>query len=112
MLVTPLPLRALRSSASADVPLGERLTVVHGPNGAGKTNLLEALYFGCTGRSCRTSNEREGVRFDAGATRVEVDGRDRDGEHELSVGYAPGEPKRLKVDGAPVEWLLDAPVRP
>ena len=25
------------------------LTVVHGPNGAGKTNLLEALYFGCTG---------------------------------------------------------------
>ena len=26
-------------------------------NGAGKTNLLEALYFACTGRSCRTANE-------------------------------------------------------
>jgi DNA replication and repair protein RecF len=105
-------MRDFRSYGSADVALGERLTVVHGPNGAGKTNLLEALYFGCTGRSCRTSTEREVVRFDAAATRVEVSGRDRDGEHELSVGFAPGEPKRLKVDGAPVERLLDAPVRP
>src|SRR4051794_34942895 len=112
MLVTRLRLRDFRSYASADVALGKRLTVVHGPNGAGKTNLLEALYFGCTGRSCRTATEREVVRFDAAAARVEVAGRDRDGEHELSVGFAPGEPKRLKVDGAPVERLLDAAVRP
>ena len=112
MLVTRLRLRDFRSYASADVALGERLTVVHGPNGAGKTNLLEGLYFGCTGRSCRTATEREVVRFDAGAARVEVAGRDRNGAHELSVGFAPGEAKRLKVDGAPVERLLDAPVRP
>ena len=112
MLVTRLRLRDFRSYASADVAIGERLTVVHGPNGAGKTNLLEALYFGCTGRSCRTSTEREVVRFDAGAARVEVGGHDRDGEHELSVGFAPGEAKRLKVDGAPVERLLETPARP
>src|ERR1700745_1657867 len=112
MLVTRLRLRDFRSYASADVAVGERLTVVHGPNGAGKRSLLETLYFACTGRSCRTSTEREVVRFDAAATRVEVVGRDRDGEHELSVGFAPGETKRLKVDGAPVERLLDAPVRP
>jgi DNA replication and repair protein RecF len=112
MVVTRLRLRDFRSYTSADVALGEPLTVIHGPNGAGKTNLLEALYFGCTGRSCRTSTEREVVRFDASAARVEVSGRDRDGEHELSVGFAPGDAKRLKVDGAPVERLLDAPVRP
>src|SRR5215216_7698077 len=112
MQVARLRLRDFRGYAAAEVRLGQGLTVVHGRNGAGKTNLLEALYFGCTGRSCRTSTEREVVRFDAVATRVEVSGRDRDGEHELSVGFAPGETKRLKVDGAPVERLLDAPVRP
>src|ERR1700754_3443751 len=112
MLVTRLRLRDFRSYESADVALGERLTVVHGPNGAGKTNLLEGLYFGCTARSCRTSNERELLRFDASATRVEVDGGDRDGEHSLSVGFQPGEQKRIKVDGAPVERLLDAPHPP
>ena len=58
MVVTRLRVRDFRSYTAAEVGLGERLTVVHGPNGAGKTNLLEALYFGCTGRSCRTTNER------------------------------------------------------
>jgi DNA replication and repair protein RecF len=112
VVVTRVRLRDFRTYASAEVDLGERLTVVHGPNGAGKTNLLEGLYFGCTGRSCRTTNEREVVRFDASAARVEVDGRDRDGEHELSVGFQPGEAKRFRVDGAPADRLLDAPHRP
>jgi DNA replication and repair protein RecF len=86
--------------------------VLHGRNGAGKTNLLEALYFGCTGRSCRTSNEREVVRFGAEAARVEVDGHDADGRHELAVGFQPGEPKRMRADGAPVERLADVAARP
>src|ERR1700760_576644 len=107
MLVTRLRLRDFRSYASADVALGERLTVVHGPNGAGKTTLLEALYFGCTGRSCRTTNEREVVRFGAQATRVVVDAEGEDGRHELTVGFSPGEPKRMRADGANVERMLD-----
>jgi DNA replication and repair protein RecF len=110
--VSRLRLRDFRTYGSADVALGERLTVVHGPNGAGKTNLLEGLYFGCTGRSCRTANEREVVRFDAPATRVEVDLAGEDGPHALSVGFAPAEAKRFRVDGAPVERLLDSPARP
>ena len=81
--------------------------MISGPNGAGKTNLLEALYFGCTGRSCRTNNEREVVRFGAGAARVVVNAVGEDGPHELSVGFVPGQPKRMRVDGAPVERLLD-----
>ena len=92
----------------AEVDLGPRLTVVQGPNGAGKTNLLEALYFGCTGRSCRTTNERELVRFDAPVARVEVRGPRRATATTCSsVGIQPGEPKRFKVDGAPAERLPD-----
>jgi DNA replication and repair protein RecF len=111
--VERLRVRDFRTYAAADVAVGPGLTVLHGANGAGKTNLLEALYFGCTARSCRTANEREVVRFDAPAARVEVDTRDGEGDrHTLSVGFAPGEPKRLKVDGAPVERLTDSPARP
>jgi DNA replication and repair protein RecF len=112
MRVERLRLRDFRTYEAAEVAVGPGLTVVHGPNGAGKTNLLEALYFGCTSRSCRTTNERDIVRFDAQAARVEVDVADRDGRHELSVGFQPGEPKRLRVDGAPVERLTDSPARP
>ena len=106
-----LRVRDFRTYASADIGLGAGLTVVHGRNGAGKTNLLEALYFGCTGRSCRTNDERQVVRFDQGAARVEVDVEGRDGLHHLAVGFQPGE-KRIRVDGVPVEALAAHPSRP
>src|SRR5918998_1086473 len=117
VLAESLRVRDFRGYASAEIRLGEGLTVIHGPNGAGKTNLLEALYFGCTGRSCRTSDERHVVRFEArgggdGSVRVEVATRDRDGAHTLAVGFQPGEAKRFQVDGAPVDRLVDNPARP
>src|SRR5579859_6916791 len=112
MRVADVSLRDFRSYHDARIQLGAGLTVVSGPNGAGKTNLLEAVYFGCTGRSCRTTNEREVVRFGARTTRVVVHSEDEDGPHELAVGFTPSEPKRMTVDGAAVERLLDVPGRP
>jgi DNA replication and repair protein RecF len=117
MSVTAVELRDFRSYARADARLGERLTVVHGPNGAGKSNLLEAVYYGCTGRSPRTRNDRELVRFGADATRVTVTVQEDERAHELVVAFgaaAPGAPpeKRMTVDGAAVERLLDADQRP
>jgi DNA replication and repair protein RecF len=112
MRVVSLALRDFRSYADVRITLGDGLTVVSGPNGAGKTNLLEGLYFGCTGRSCRTTNEREVVRFGAATTRVIVEAEGEDGPHRTAVGFSPGHAKRLQVDGAQVERLVDAPTRP
>jgi DNA replication and repair protein RecF len=112
MRVVSVNLRDFRGYHDAQASLGEGLTVVSGPNGAGKTNLMEALYFGCTGRSCRTGNERELVRFGANAARVVVSADAYDGPHELSVGFEPGQPKRMRVDGAQVERMLDVADRP
>src|SRR3954453_6081086 len=111
MRVRRLHLRDFRGYADAEARLSAGITVVHGRNGAGKTNLLEGLYFGCTGRSCRTTNEREVLRFGAQATRVEVELDGPDGAHSLAVGFQPGEPKRFAVDGAPVERLADSEAR-
>jgi DNA replication and repair protein RecF len=110
--VERVALRDFRSYDAADVEIGPRLTIVHGANGSGKTNLLEGLYFGCTARSFRTADERELVRFGATALRAVVAGSTDDGRHELAVGFAPGEPKRMTSDGAPVERLADVAHRP
>ena len=120
MRVLSLQIRDFRSYARAEAGVGEGLTVVYGPNGAGKSNLLEALYFGCAGRSPRTRNDRELIRFGTQATRVVVRLLDGSEPHELSVGFAsaaasgePGRPvKRMACDGAPVERLLDVESRP
>src|SRR5436190_3442304 len=102
--------RDFRSYERAEATLGDGLTVVVGPNGAGKTNLLEAIYFALTSRSCRTSNERELVRLGAEVTRTEAEVEGEDGAHLLEVGFQPGEPKRLRIDGAPVDRFgPDAP---
>src|SRR3954453_9851190 len=110
MHVNRVRLRDFRSYERAETELGDGLTVVLGPNGAGKTNLLEAIYFALTSRSCRTSNERELVRLGAEVTRTEAEVEGEDGAHLLEVGFQPGEPKRLRIDGAPVDRFgPDAP---
>jgi DNA replication and repair protein RecF len=110
--VTRLELRDFRNYERAEVALAPGLTVICGPNGAGKTNLLEALYFGCTGRSCRTSNERELVRFGQKVSRVSVGVEAEDGAHRLDVGFEPGEQKRFRIDDAQVDRPASASVRP
>jgi DNA replication and repair protein RecF len=110
--VLSVQLRDFRTYARAEAHLGAGLTIVHGPNGAGKSNLLEALYFGCTGYSQRTRSERELVRFGAQAARVVVELNDDGRRHELTVGFQPGSLKHMTADGAPVERLADVEQRP
>jgi DNA replication and repair protein RecF len=115
--VLGVQMRDFRTYERAEARLGDGLTVVHGPNGVGKSNLLEAIYFGCTGRSPRTRNERELVRFGAQAARVVVRLTDGPQAHELSVGFGmlpdgTRPTKRMTSDGAPVESLLEVPDRP
>jgi DNA replication and repair protein RecF len=65
--------RGFRNLADGRIPIADGVVVVCGPNGAGKTNLLEALYFGLTGRSFRAGNDRDMIRFGVDGARVELD---------------------------------------
>jgi DNA replication and repair protein RecF len=112
MRVTRVTLRDFRNYERAELELGPALTVVAGANGAGKTNLLEAVYFACTGRSCRTSNEREVVRLGASLTRVTAEVQDEDSTRRLEVGFEPGESKRIRIDGAAADRLVAGGARP
>jgi DNA replication and repair protein RecF len=112
MPVTGVKALNFRSYERLRITLGPGLTIVSGANGAGKTNLLEAIYFGCTGRSCRTSNEREVVRFGADSAKVSLACLTDQVPHVCSVGFAPGAPKRMEFDGSSVERLLDVTARP
>ena len=105
-------LRALRlinfrNYADDTVLLGPGLNVVVGDNAQGKTNLLEAISFAVTGSSTRTANDAEVVRWKQDFARVEarVSFDDSSDERKVAVGYAPGQKKRLTVDGAPATSL-------
>jgi DNA replication and repair protein RecF len=112
MRATRLDLRDFRNYEHAEVALGASVTLVVGANGAGKTNLLEGVYFASTGRSPRTSNERELVRRGAATARAVLETASDEGAHRVEVGFEPGEPKRLRVDGRAVNSLTGVDERP
>jgi DNA replication and repair protein RecF len=84
-----------------DVELPAGLVGVVGPNGAGKTALIEMIHFGLLGYSPRTSNEAQVVRFGSEVARVESQAEAGGRTVTVEIGYRPGEPKRVLVDGAP-----------
>jgi DNA replication and repair protein RecF len=107
-------LRALRlvnfrNYADDTVLLAPGLNVVVGENAQGKTNLLEAMSFAVTGSSPRTSNDSEVVRWEQDFVRTEarISLDSSASERGVAVGYAPGQRKRLTVDGAPAHSLAN-----
>ena len=72
-VVRALECRGFRNLADARTEIDASIVVISGPNGAGKTNLLEAIYFGLTGRSFRAGNDRDMIRFGEEGARVELD---------------------------------------
>ncbi|MCL4287007.1 MAG: DNA replication and repair protein RecF, partial [Thermoleophilia bacterium] len=99
--------RSFRNLADEPIGFGPGLTVLHGPNGAGKTNVIEAVFFALTGRSCRTRREREAIAFGSSLARVEArlepDPGD-DGEPlTMMASVSSTEGRRRLVDGSPAE---------
>src|SRR5882724_2633566 len=103
MVVDAVECRGFRNLVEARTELAAGVVVVHGENGAGKTNLLEAIYFGLTGRSFRTGNDRDLIRYGEEGARVELElpggaillaALDRSGErrHLLSGRPLAGDP--------------------
>jgi DNA replication and repair protein RecF len=76
--------------------------LVIGANGVGKTNLLEALHVGSQGFSPRTRADAQLVRLGAPAARVRLSGTESGSLVETQVSLARGEPKRARLNGAPL----------
>jgi DNA replication and repair protein RecF len=101
MHVERLRLTDFRNYRELDLVLPRGLVVFTGRNAQGKSNLLEAVMLAATSRSFRTSNDREAVRWGAGAHFARVDvtaARRNDTLHVEVVISDIGQPQ----EGAPV----------
>jgi DNA replication and repair protein RecF len=99
MVVGAVECRGFRNLVETRTEIDAGLIVVHGPNGAGKTNLLEAIYFGLTGRSFRTGNDRDLIRYGEEGARVELELSD--GSSLLAALDRSGERRHL-LSGRPL----------
>lgn len=64
MIIKDLVLNNYRNYKTCHLKFSPQITVLVGDNAQGKTNILEAIYLLSTGRSHRTSNDQDLIRFD------------------------------------------------
>lgn len=116
MWVTSVAADSLRSLEAVELEPDRKVTAIVGPNGAGKTNLVEAVYFGLTGRSFRTADRRDLVPFGRTVARCRVLVRSGAGaaavDHEFMASTSRAEGSRYTMDGAAIERSEAAIHRP
>ena len=101
MRVESVSTLAFRNLGRMRAELGPGVTLLHGPNGAGKTNVLEALYMGLAGRSCRTKAERETIAFGEPVARAAVVVVDSGERREFLCGIDRSSGRRYLLNGSP-----------
>jgi len=112
VVVSGLRLVNFRSCCDAAVRFGPGLNVVVGENASGKTNLLEAAWFVLRGSSPRTRRDEKLITWGERFARVELTLESEDaGTHQVDVGFAPGQGKRMRWAGVEVTSLDDLRAR-
>jgi DNA replication and repair protein RecF len=103
VLVARVEADRVRSLAGVSFEPDSGLTVIIGPNGAGKTNLVEAIFFGLTSRSFRTSDRRDLIPFGSAYARCRVTVSDSGVDHVFMASASRSEGNRFTMDGAKIE---------
>ena len=102
MKITRAELKHYRSYEACALAPCEGVNVLLGDNGQGKTNILEALYLCCTGRSHRTRQDRELIRWGADFASVKAEAQRRDGSHQVEIILPAQGRRKLKIAGQEV----------
>jgi DNA replication and repair protein RecF len=75
------------------------VNVLMGENAQGKTNALEAVYLTCAGRSHRTRQDRELIKWGADFASVGVDALRSDGSHQVDIIIPAAGKRIIKIAG-------------
>lgn len=102
MIIEQIKLKNFRNYARAQVEPCPGITVLYGLNAQGKTNVLEAVYLCCTGRSHRTSRDRELISWGEDYGQVAIRAQRLDGSHEVEIHLSQLEKKQVLVGGSRV----------
>ena len=89
MILNQISLQNFRSYKKAQFIFDSRLTIIIGPNASGKTNLVEAISFLSTGKSFRTSKDKQVIVFGESVSRVTGETQDAT-KIEIVVSDMPG----------------------
>ena len=105
MHLRELTLRNFRNFDHTELSFPSDLIFLIGENAQGKTNLIESVFLSCTGRSHRTSKDREMIQWkkEEALVRTKVDRKL--GDSSIDILLRAHEKKRVRINGEPIHRL-------
>jgi DNA replication and repair protein RecF len=102
-----LKLINFRNYHQLDLKLHPKMNVFIGDNAQGKTNILEAIYMTGTGKSFRTSKEREIIKMDKDKAYIHVEGEKKYTGISVEIKLEENKKKQMKVNGITLTKTAD-----
>ena len=91
-----------RNIEKCNIEFTDGVNLIYGGNALGKTNVIEGIYFFSRGRSFRSAQEKDMVKYGADGFRISLEYESLDGES--LVEYASfGREKRRRRNGYPIK---------
>ena len=95
-----------RNIERCDIEFTDGVNLIYGGNALGKTNVIEGIYLFSRGRSFRTAQEKDMVKYNAQGFRVGLEYDSLDGENTLEYASF-GREKRRRRNGYPVKSVRE-----
>ena len=95
-----------RNIESCDISFDKGVNLIHGDNAQGKTNAIEGIYVFARGRSFRSTDDRELVRFGSEGFRLLIEYSDKNGDNTLEYSLF-GRERRRKKNGYKIDKIKE-----
>lgn len=102
MIINHLRVQDFRNYQTLDCAFASGLNLIVGENAQGKTNVLEAIYAVCTGRSFRTRDDRDMIRFHQDAARIHLDFLEGSQACTLDMTLLRNSAKEIRLNRIPI----------
>lgn len=104
MYVKRLMLKNFRCYEDLDVELSPHINIVYGKNAQGKTNLLESVYYCATGRSHRTSYDKECIRYEQDEAMIKI-WYEKYRQDQIEIHLRKNGRKSVAINGYPAQKI-------
>ena len=105
MIIKNIYLENFRNYEKQNIELSPEKNVFFGFNGQGKTNIIEAIYYFCTGKSFRSIHDKEVIKFGNEYSHIRIDFEDKHRENTADIYIT--EKKSVKLNDINFEKLSE-----
>ncbi|MTI49784.1 DNA replication/repair protein RecF [Sporosalibacterium faouarense] len=107
MYVDSIKLINFRNYKNLDIKLNSRLNLFIGNNAQGKTNLLESIYICSTGKSYRTSIDKELINLSRDKAYIGIDVINEEFDKKLEIKFERNKGKTARINKVEVDKISD-----